>query len=70
MHIIAAVQPVFLYPPFDQMMGFGQVYSLQMLQHLFAYYGSIDEIALKENVVKMIGTNYPADPLACLINQS
>ena len=41
------VYPVFLYPLMDQLTGFGQVAELYMLQHMFNYYGLIDEIALE-----------------------
>ena len=64
-----AVQPVFLFPLVEQLMGFGQVTTLQMLQHLLNSYGEIDEIYIKENVVKMMGTYDPAEPLAQLIQQ-
>ena len=40
-----------------------------MLQHLFASYGAIEEIDLKENAVKMMGPYDPAEPLARLIEQ-
>ena len=44
--IIMAMQPVFLYPLMDQLMGFGQMTALKMLQHLFNSYGATDEINL------------------------
>ena len=69
-HTAKAVQPVFLSPLVDQLTRFGQVYALQMLQNLFTSYGTINEIDLKENAVKMIGQCYPAEPLARLIEQS
>ena len=40
-----------------------------MLQHLLNSYGEIDEIYIKENVVKMMGTYDPAEPPDQLIEQ-
>ena len=57
--VVAVVETVFLYPLVDQFMGFIQVTALTMLQHLFSSYGSIDEIGLEENAVKMVGTYDP-----------
>ena len=68
-HIIMAVQPVFLFPLVEQLMGFGQVTTLQMLQHLSNYYSVIDYINLEENAVKMMGPYNPVEPLARLIDQ-
>ena len=63
------MQPVFLSPLLDQLMGFGQVAALKMLQHLFTSYGVIDEIDLKENAVKMIVLYNPTEPLARIIEK-
>ena len=41
------VKPVCLSLLMDQMEGFGQVTMLQIVHHLFKYYGAIDEIDLK-----------------------
>ena len=49
-------------PLVDQLKRFGQVTALQMLQHLFNWYGAIDEIYLEENAVKMMGPYDPAEP--------
>ena len=48
--------PVFLSPRVVQIIGFGKVAALNMLQHLFSSYGVIDEIDLVEKAVKMMGT--------------
>ena len=40
-----------------------------MLQHLFRYYGAIDEIDLEENAVKMMGEYDPPETLVLLIGQ-
>ena len=63
------VQPVFLSPPLYQLIGFGQVYPLEMLQHILTSWTAIDEIDLKENAVKMIDPYDPAEPLSRLIEQ-
>ena len=49
---VLAVQTVFLSPLMDQMILFGQVSLLTMIQHLFKKYRAIYEINLKENAVK------------------
>ena len=67
--IIMALQPVFLSPLMDQLVGFGKVTTLQMLQRLFSSYGAIDKIKLKENKVKMMGPYNPVEPLSCILNQ-
>ena len=51
--IFAVMQPVFLSPLVDQLAGFGQVYILAMLQHIFTSYKAIDEIDLEGNSVKI-----------------
>ena len=53
----------------NQLTVFRQVVALHMLPHLFSSYGKIGKINLKENAVKMMGPYYPAEPLACLIDQ-
>ena len=63
------VEPVFLSPLVDHLTGFGQVSTLTMLQHLFSSYWSIDEIDLKENAVRIMGSYNSAEPLARLIKQ-
>ena len=63
------MQPVFLYPLVDQLTGFGMVYALDMLQHLFTSYEAIKEINLKENTVKIMEPYDPAEPLAQLIGK-
>ena len=67
--IVAAVEPVFLFPMVDQLTGLGQVSALTMLQHLFSSYGVIEEIYLEENAVKMMGPYNPAELIAWLIEQ-
>ena len=67
--IIIEVEPVLLSPLMDQLTGFGQVYALNMLQHLSLSYGKIDKINLEGNSVNMMGTYDPAEPLARLIDQ-
>ena len=64
-----AVQPVFLSPLVDQLEGFGLVFALQMIQHLFTSYRAIDEIDLEENAVKMMRPYDPTESLFCLIDQ-
>ena len=49
--IFTAVEPVLLSPLMNQITGFGQVYALTMLQHLFSSYGAIKNIDLEENAV-------------------
>ena len=49
-----------------QLAGFGQVYSLAMMQHLLTSYRVIYEIDLKENAVKVMGPYDPAEPLSRL----
>ena len=53
----------------DQLKGFGQVYALTILQHLFASYRVIYEINLKENAVKMMTPYERTEPLSRLIEQ-
>ena len=67
--IVMEVQPVFLWPLVDQLTGFGQFYTLQMLQHSFRSYRVIDKMNLEEDAVKMMGPDDPAEPLACLIKK-
>ena len=43
--------------------------AINILQHLFSSYGTIDEIDLEENAVKMMGPYDPIEPLAQLIEQ-
>ena len=50
--IVTAVHPVFLSPLVDQLMGFVQVYAIQMLHQLFTSYVAIDEIDLEDIAVK------------------
>ena len=64
--IVTAVEPVFLPPLMDQLIGFGQVYALTLLHHLLTSYRAIDEIDLEENAAKMIEPYDPAKPLAIL----
>ena len=40
--IVTAVEPVFLSPLVDQLTGFGKVYAITILQHLFSSYGAIN----------------------------
>ena len=60
---------VFLSLIIYQLAGFGQLMTLEMLQHLFRSYRVIYEIYLEENLVKMMGPNDTTETLACLINQ-
>ena len=57
--MITTVELVFPSPLVNQPTGFGQVYALTMLHHLFFRYGKIYEIDLEENAVKMMGTYDP-----------
>ena len=57
--IVTVVQPVLLYPLVEQLIVFGQLYMLTVLQHIFTSYGAIDKIDLDEMAVKMIE---PYDP--------
>ena len=61
--IYTAMQPVFLFPMVDQLTGFEQVNTLQMLQNIFKSYKAIDKINLKKNSVKMKGPHEPTEPL-------
>ena len=67
--IFTVVETVLLYPLMDQMIGFGQVSDLTMLQHLFTSYRDIDKIDLEENAVKIMGSYDPVEPLAKLIEK-
>ena len=67
--IFTTVQPVLLSPLVDQLPGFGQVSALSMLNHFLPSYRAIDKIYLEENVVKMMETYDPAEPLARLIEK-
>ena len=67
--IVTAVEPVFLSLLVDRLTGLGHVSSLTMLQHLFANYGAIGEIRLKEDEVKIMGPYNPVEPLDQLIKQ-
>ena len=40
-----------------------------MLQHIFTSYGAIDKIDLEENMVKMMETYDPTEPIALIIKQ-
>ena len=46
--IFTVVETVLLYPLMDQMIGFGQVSDLTMLQHLFTSYSAIDKTDLQK----------------------
>ena len=61
--IIVAVEPVFLYPLVEQLTGFVHVLALNMLQHLFLGYGTIETIDLEGKSVKMMVPCNPAEPL-------
>ena len=63
------VEPVFMYPLVDQIVGFEQVSVLTILQHLLSSYKAIDESNLEENYAKMIGTYYPGELLSRLVYQ-
>ena len=63
------VQQVFLSPNKYQMIVFGKLKALKMLQHLFRLYVDIYEINLKGNPAKMMGPYEPTDPLDHLIEQ-
>ena len=65
--ITTAVEPVFLSPMVDHLTEFGQVSALNMLQNLFSSYGTIEEIDLYENAIKMIGPYDPAENMVRLI---
>ena len=53
----------------DQLVAFGQMTELQMIQQLFNSYRVIDEINLEENAVKIMGTYDPVEPLDRLFGQ-
>ena len=67
--IVMMVQQVLLSPIMNQLTGFRQVTSLEMLQYLLRLYGAIGEINLKENAVKMMGNYDPTTTLARIIIQ-
>ena len=54
-----AVGPVLLSPLVEHLTRFGQVSALNMLQHLFSSYRTIEKINLDKNTVKRIGTYDP-----------
>ena len=62
-NIVTVVEPFFISPLMYQITGFRQLSALNMIQHLFSSYGVIDKIDLEENVVKMMGTYDPVEPL-------
>ena len=67
--IVTTVEPVFLPPRMDQLIGFGQVSTLTVIQQLFSRYGVIDKIDLKEHSMRMMGPYDPAEPLSRLIEK-
>ena len=67
--IVTAVEPVFLSPLADQLIGLGQVSALNILQDLLSSYRVIYEIDLNGNSIKMMGTYDPAEPLAQLVEK-
>ena len=68
-NLVMAIQPFLLSLLVHQLMGFGQVTVLQMLQYLLNSYETIEEIDLEENTVKILGPYDPAEPLDGLILQ-
>ena len=64
-----AVQQYFLSISMDQLIGFGKVTSLKMLQHFFRLYVAIGEINLKENPVKIIRPYDHTEPFDHLIEK-
>ena len=67
--IITAVEPVFLSPLVEQLTVFLQFSTLTMLRHIFLRYGTIEEIDLEENTIKIMGPYDSAETLAQLIDQ-
>ena len=67
--IVMVVQPVFLYPLVEKLIGFVQVSTLAILQYLFTSYGAIDEIDLEEKAVKTMEPYDPAEPIVLLTNK-
>ena len=53
----------------DQLEVSGQLAALDITQHVFRLYGSINEINLKENVVNIMGPYDPAEHLARIIGK-
>ena len=68
-HIVTEAEPVLISPMGDQLLGFGQVSILTIIQQMFYNYRVINENDLKENGVKMMGPYYPAEPHTQLIEQ-
>ena len=62
--IVPALEPVFLSALVEQLSRFGQVSALTVIQHILTRYGTIDKIDLENNVVKMMGSYDPTEPLA------
>ena len=60
------MEPVFLSPLMEHLIGFRKVSILNMLQHTLLTYYKIEEINLEENVVKVMGPYDPAEHLAQL----
>ena len=58
--IITPLEPVFLSPLVDQLIGFEQVSALAMNKHLFSSYRTIEKMDLEENAVKTMGLYDPA----------
>ena len=67
--VITAVEPVFLSPLVDQIIGSRQISALTILHNLLLIYGIIDAIDLEEKTVKMMGPYDHVEPLAQFIEQ-
>ena len=63
------VEPVFLYPLVEHLIGFGQVSELTTLQHLLTRYRTTEKNYLEENTLKTMGPDDSAELLALLIEQ-
>ena len=65
--IVTTVEPVFLFPLVDHLIGFSKMSALTMLHNIFLSYRKIYQIDLEENSAKMMGPYEPTEPLSRLI---
>eukprot|EP00978_Attheya_sp_CCMP212_P014573 scaffold37188_cov29-Attheya_sp.AAC.7 len=67
--IETTVEAAFISTLRHELTGFNQVTALQMITHLYATYGDIDEVDIKDNKVAMMKAYDPEKPLTTLISQ-
>eukprot|EP00978_Attheya_sp_CCMP212_P015007 scaffold38563_cov24-Attheya_sp.AAC.1 len=67
--IKVTVEAAFISTLHHELTGFNQVTTLQMITHLYATYGDIDEIDIKDNKITMMKAYDPEKTLATLTSQ-